>query len=155
MVKYVHIFRFIVATLLGLTLSSCSSMWINKSGQLTAIISEVEESELHDIYTLMRANGYLMKVPGVIETTEQEAWDQYPWGKDGEFKDRALPLFYVYYQYLKQEKRLRVLIVEFYNKGGGFSAEGLLRADQITNLLKQRFGDSLKVVVRSYYTGMH
>jgi hypothetical protein len=130
-------------------------MWINKSGQLIAIISEVEESELHDIYTLMRANGYLMKVPGVIELTEQEAWDEYPWGKHGEFGDRALPLFYVYYQHLKQEKRLRVTITEFYNKGGGFSTEGLLRADQITNLLKQRFGGSLKIVVRSYYTGMH
>lgn len=155
MVKHVHIFRFIVVALLGITLSSCSSMWINKSGRLTAIISEVEESELHDIYTLMRANGYLMKAPGVIELTEQEAWDEYPWGNNGEFKDRSLPLFSVYYQFLKQEKRFRVLIVEFYNKGGGFSAEGLLRADQITNLLKQRFGGSLEIVVRSYYTGMH
>lgn len=155
MVKYVHSFHFLVAVLLGIFLSSCSSMWINKSGRITAFINEIEESELHDIYTLMRENGYLMRVSGVIELTEQEAWEEYPDGKLGEFKDRDLPLFYVYYQHLKQEKRLRVTITEFYNKGGGFSTKGLLRADQLTNLLKKRFGASLTVVERNYYTGMH
>ena len=130
-------------------------MWINKSGRITAFISEIEESELHDIYTLMRENGYLMRVAGVIELTVQEAWKEYPYGKHGEFKYRDLPLFYVYYQHLRQEKRLRITITEFYNKGGGFSTNGLLRAEQLTNLLKKRFGASLTVVERNYYTGMH
>lgn len=158
--RSLYLIKIVSFVMLCIITTSCHTLWIDKTGTLTALVSDVKTSELHDVYTLMRTSGYQMKKPHSTDLSEQENWEELDWGRDGVFVDPSYRSLVISYMYNYKDKRLRVSCNEVsFNKYGfvhrGFTAEGQSRADQVMASIKQRFGDSVKVVMRSQYNGIH
>ena len=155
MSSIVRFIRTIGLVLLCLAVTGCADAWINKSGSLRASVSNVKPSELHDVYVLMRRQGFQMTEVRGSGIANREIWEVLAWGKAGSFVDPNDQGVIVSFIYTEADRRLIVSMNEFYVKGGGFKPESQQKADQVMSALKRRFGKSLKVTVRSYYSGIH
>ena len=160
MIGRIHGIRVATLVLLCIITTGCHKLWIDKTGTLSARVSDVKNSELHDVYMLMRTNGYQMKKSQSTDISLKEDWRELDWGRVGDFVDPSYRSLVISFIYTEKDKRLWVSCNEIYaNKYGfvqaGFSTEGQSRADQVMSSIKQRFGDSVKVVTRSHYTGSH
>lgn len=165
MAKHIHVINGIALTLLCIISTGCQ-VAMNKSGILSASVDSLPKSQLRDIHTLMLTNGYQMirssQSTSATEdyTTAQEDWRESAWGESSRFVDPSYPSLVINFIYTDKEKRLLVICNENYmNKykfvQTGFSMEGQTRADQVIQLIKQRFEGSVKIVERTNYTGSH
>ncbi len=160
MIRHTYKTRVVILVLLCLISTGCHKLWMDKTGILSARVSDVTRSDLHDIYTLMLTNGYQMKKSRSTDISAHEDWEELDWGMVGRFVDPDYRELAISFLYSKKDSKLSVICAEiYYNKYGfaerGFSTEGQSRADQVMLSMKQRFGDSVKIVQRSYYSGAH
>lgn len=150
--------RAFTLVLLCTTTAGCHNLWMDKTGHLSASVNGVAKSELHDVYALMLTNGYQMKKARSTDMSTQEDWEEVDWGMVGDFVDPNYRTLVVSFMFTQDDNRLLVSCNELhYGQHGfaqrGFSTEGQLRADQVILSMRRMFGDSVKVVGRSNYTG--
>lgn len=150
--------RNVTLALLCIITAGCHKLWIDKTGHLSARVNGVTKSELHDVFTLMLTNGYQMKKVRSTDISTQEDWEELDWEMVGDFVDPNYQTLVISFMYTKNDNRLLVSCNElYYGKYGfaqrGFSTEGQSRADQVILSIKRKFGDSVKVIGRSNYTG--
>jgi len=160
MIRHMYMIKVVALVMLCIITTGCHKLWMDKTGILSARVSDVTKSDLHDIYTLMLTNGYQMKKAESTDISVQEDWKTLDWGMTGRFKDLSYPSLAISFIYTEEDKRLLVICNEIYsNKHGfvqtGFSTEGQSRADKVILSIKRRFGDAVKIVQRTYYTGSH
>jgi hypothetical protein len=132
---------------LAVLLAACSPM----NGSLTVRIQDTAPP-LHDVYLVMRDNGYPMKKPQSIETYPEETWNTEGGGATGAFMDPAFKRLVVIVMQFKDDPILRVFFDE---SPTGFSAEGQARTDKLIAALKTRLGDKVVVTDRRNYKGAH
>ena len=120
------------------------------NGVLSVKASDSDPAMLHDVYTVMTSNGFLMKKPQSIETYPEEKWIESDTSTSGAFMDPSYMQLVAVVMYFKDARELLVIFDE---SPTGFSAQGQAKTDTVVRALKERFGDKVAITERRNYKG--